>query len=375
MSWDGWLRERAELRTARGVERVEQELRDEQAIDLASNDYLGLSRDPRVVAAAVAATERYGAGATASRLVTGTLPVHHELETTLCELTNWPAALAFSTGYAANLGLLTSLTGRGAYILLDAHAHASLHDAARMSRSPYSVFAHNDSSYLDAQLRELDDDLRVVVAVESVYSVLGDAAPLPELHEVCRAHGALLVVDEAHAIGVAGGGRGLVHELGMNGMPDLVVTATLSKSLGAQGGAVLGSSAMRDHLVNSARSFIFDTALAPGAAAAAAEAARIIAGDPSLAAAVHERATVISRCCGIESATGAVQSVPMPSPEAAVAARDALRADGVLVGCFRPPSVPDQQSRLRITARADLPIPVVQSAAERIAAAVTDASR
>jgi 8-amino-7-oxononanoate synthase len=214
----------------------------------------------------------------------------------------------------------------------------------------------------------------MVVAVESIYSVLGDAAPLTELHEVCRAHGALLLVDEAHAIGVAGGGRGLVHELGMNGAPDLVVTATLSKSLGAQGGAVLSSGAMRDHLVNVARSFIFDTALAPGAAAAAAEAARIIATDPSLAAAVRDRAEVIGRVCGIESASGAVQSVPMQSPEAAVAARDALCADGVLVGCFRPPSVPDEQSRLRITARADLPLAVVESAAERIRAAVASVS-
>ncbi|MFC6707851.1 8-amino-7-oxononanoate synthase [Flexivirga alba] len=362
MSWDQWLAERAALRRERGVERTDPVLRDDTMIDLASNDYLGLSRDPRVVAAAVAAAERYGAGAGASRLVTGTLPVHRDLEESLSDLTGWPAALAFSSGYTANLGAVTALAGRGAHILLDAHAHASLHDAARMSRSPYDVFAHNDPADLDARLRRLDG-VRVLVAVESIYSVLGDAAPLAELCAVCRAHDALLLVDEAHGIGVAGEGGGLVHALGLAGAPDLVVTATLSKSLGAQGGTVLSAPPMRDHLVNSARTFIFDTGLAPAAAGAATEAARIVAREPELAAAVHERAAVIARECGITAAAGAVQSVPMQGPLEAVAAREELRAAGVLVGCFRPPSVPDGVSRLRVTARADLPLEHVAKAA------------
>lgn len=365
MSWDDWLADRAERRRQCGVERSDPVVRDDRLTDLASNDYLGLSRDDRVVAAAVTATQRYGAGATASRLVTGTLPVHRELEDSLRELTLWPAALVFSTGYAANLGTLTALTDRTTHILLDAHAHASLHDAARMSRAPYNVFGHNDTHHLAAQLRELRD-ARVIVAVESIYSVLGDAAPLVELYDVCRAHGALLVVDEAHGIGVAGSGRGLLHELGLTGARDLVMTMTLSKSLGAQGGAVLGNAAIREHLVNAARSFIFDTGLAPAPAGAAAAAARIVQADPSLAAAVHERAAVISRICGIAPAAGAVQSLPMASPEVAVAARDALRTEGILVGCFRPPSVPDGVSRLRITARADLPLDAVESAAHRV---------
>lgn len=234
-----------------------------------------------------------------------------------------------------------------------------------MSRSSYGLFAHNDPGDLDATLRRLHG-VRVLVAVESIYSVLGDAAPLAELYAVCRAHGALLVVDEAHGIGVAGAGRGLVHALGLSDSPDLVVTATLSKSLGAQGGVVLSSGSMRAHLVNSARPFIFDTGLAPAAAGAATAAARLVGADPGLAGAVHERATLISERCGIPPAAGAVQSVPMPDPDAAVAARDALRADGVLVGCFRPPSVPDGVSRLRITARADLPLSLVAAAAAKV---------
>jgi 8-amino-7-oxononanoate synthase len=358
--WDAWLAERSDLRVERGTERFDPVLRlggrgagSRDPLDLASNDYLGLSRVERVVAAAREALDRYGTSATASRLVTGTLPVHRDLEAALCGLTGQPSALAFSTGYAANLGVLTALSGRGAEILLDAHAHASLHDAARMSRSPYSTFAHNDASALERELAARPDR-RVVVAVESIYSVLGDAAPLRALVEVCHRHGALLVVDEAHGIGVAGHGRGLVHELGLVGARDVVVTLTLSKALGSQGGAALGSTTVRHHLVNTARSFIFDTGLAPASAAAARAAADLVADDPAMAASVRANAGTIAAICGVEQAAGAVQSLPMPSPESAVAAALDLRDQGVLVGCFRPPSVPDGVSRLRITARADL---------------------
>ncbi|MBC9821548.1 8-amino-7-oxononanoate synthase [Terrabacter sp. MAHUQ-38] len=374
--WDAWLQERSALRSERGTERFDPVLRlggrlpgRHDALDLASNDYLGLSQDERVVSAAREALERYGASATASRLVTGTLPIHRDLEAALCRLTGHPAALAFSTGYAANLGALTALSGRGAEILLDAHAHASLHDAARMSRVPYATFAHNDPVDLDRELAARAGR-RVVVAIESIYSVLGDAAPVRAFVQVCRRRGALLVVDEAHGIGVAGHGRGLVHELGLTGTPDLVVTMTLSKSLGSQGGAVLGSTAVRDHLVNTARSFIFDTGLAPACAGAATAAADLVADDPTLAAAVRANARTIATVCGIDQAAGAVQSLPMPSPAAAVAAALRLREQGVLVGCFRPPSVPDGVSRLRVTARADLTGDDLLAAARLVARAV-----
>lgn len=354
--WSQWLCERAALRSERGVVRSDPVLRpgaSPHLVDLASNDYLGLSRHPRVLAAAHAALEQWGASAAASRVVTGTLPVHLDLEERLCELTGQPAALAFSSGYAANLGVVTALAGRGAEILLDEHAHASLHDAARMSRVPYATFRHCDPDDLDAQLAERAGQ-RVLVAVESIYSVLGDAAPLAQLVAVCARHDALLLVDEAHGIGVAGQGRGLVHELGLAGSPDLLVTATLSKSLGAQGGAVLGPTALREHLVNTARTFIFDTGLAPAAAAAATAAASLVSDDPGLAAGVRGNARLIAERCGIRQTAGAVQSLPMDGPEAAIEATLQLRRHGILVGCFRPPSVPDGISRLRLTARADL---------------------
>jgi 8-amino-7-oxononanoate synthase len=209
--------------------------------------------------------------------------------------------------------------------------------------------------------------------------VLGDAAPLAELAAACREHDALLVVDEAHGLGVAGNGRGAVHAAGLAGDEHVAVTVTLSKALGAQGGAVLGPEALREHLVNTARPFVFDTGLAPASAAAAAAACRVVAADPALPAAVHRHARAIAAACGTEVSAGAVQSLPMPSAAAAAGAAERLRARGVLVGCFRPPSVPDGVSRLRLTARADLDPDAVDAALgavrEAVREAVADAPR
>jgi 8-amino-7-oxononanoate synthase len=191
---------------------------------------------------------------------------------------------------------------------------------------------------------------RTLVLAESIYSVLGDEAPVASLAEACREHGAWLVVDEAHGLGVRG--AGIVHTRGLAGHPAVVVTATLSKSLGSQGGAVLGSRALIDHLVNRARPFIFDTGLNPAAAAAALAAARIARTQPALAATIHARVAALAEMLGVTRPAGAVLSVPMPSPTAAVAAQAQLLAEGVRVGCFRPPSVPDGISRLRVTASA-----------------------
>jgi 8-amino-7-oxononanoate synthase len=194
---------------------------------------------------------------------------------------------------------------------------------------------------------------RVLVVVESIYSVLGDAAPLVELAEACASRGALLVVDEAHGVGVHG--PGLVTSLGLAGLSHVVVSATLSKSLGAQGGAVLGSTALRDHLVNTARPFIFDTGLAPAPAAGALAALRIMREDPSLGKRVLARVRSLADAFGVIAPDGAVLSIPMSSPRAAVAAQAAALEAGLRVGCFRPPSVPDGVSRLRVTACAGVP--------------------
>lgn len=346
-----WLQGRADVRVRRGL--VRNAVPSEPLLDLASNDYLGLSRDPRVVAAACQALERHGAGARASRVVTGTLPVHVHLEEQLCRLTGAQSALAFSSGYTANLGVLTALGGPGTLLVLDAHVHASVLDAARLSRSPVVTVPHGDTAAVRTALAERNQP-RAVVVVESLYSVLGDAACLTALAAACADHDAWLLVDEAHGIGVAGGGRGAVHAAGLAGARHVVLTVTLSKALGAQGGAVLGPAVLREHLVNTARSFIFDTALAPASAAAAATAAAIVLAEPELAAALHRNAQLLAELCMIELSPGAVQSVPMASAGAAAAAAATLRSHGVLVGCFRPPSVPDGISRLRLAASAGL---------------------
>jgi 8-amino-7-oxononanoate synthase len=370
-----WLEDQDRVRRKRGVVRqTAVRTGAGTVLDLASNDYLGLSTDPRLKAAAAGAIGRYGTGARASRVVTGTLPVHGELEAQLCSLTAQPAALAFSSGYAANLGVLTALGGPGTLLLSDAHGHASLIDAARLSRSPVGVFPHGDLGALQTLLAARTQP-RAVVVIESIYSVLGDAADLAETAGLCARYDALLVVDEAHGIGVAGGGRGAVHAAGLAGADHVVLTATLSKALGAQGGAVLGSAALREHLVNTARSFTFDTGLAPAAAAAAAEACRIIAAEPQLAGRVLSNAAVLALICGVPQAAGAVQSIPIGNPERAASLAAELEAAGVLVGCFRPPSVPDGISRLRLTARADLTPEETRRAAELVAARLAPAGQ
>ena len=353
MSLDDWLAARADERRTAGLERRLVQPQPGDLIDLAGNDYLGFALDSRVVKAASAAAELWGAGAGASRLVTGTLPVHETLETALAQWTGRPAAVALSTGYHANLAAVTALTDQDTVIVSDAHVHASLIDACRLSRGTVSVVPHNDLAAVEATLRERSK-ARALVIAESIYSVLGDAAPLAELAEVCAQYEAVLLVDEAHGIGVAGPqGRGLVYEVGLAEAGDVVVTATLSKALGSQGGAILGSQAVIDQVVNTARPFIYDTGLAPAAAGAATEALSILASDPGPVVRLSHVAKTLGTRVGASPA-GAVMSVPMPGPAEALAAQAHCRAAGVLVGCFRPPSTPDGSSRLRVTASARL---------------------
>ena len=348
--WEEWLAAQSAARDDAGLQRALRPRAAEGATtDLAGNDYLGLSRDPAVVEAAAEAARRWGAGAGASRLVTGTLELHAQLERELAAYLGQPAALVFSTGYHANLAAVAALGGRDALVVSDAHVHASLVDAVRLSRAALQVVPHQDMAAVEAALAGAGDR-RALVLAESVYSVLGDAAPLAELAAACERYDALLVVDEAHGLGVRG--PGLVHELGLAGLPHVLVTATLSKALGSQGGAVLGPQAVVDHLVNTARPFIFDTGLAPAAAGAALEALRQLRARPELADVVRRRMGELSAALGVAPSAGAVLSVPMPSPQDAVTAQASALAQGVTVGCFRPPSVPDGISRLRITVSA-----------------------
>ncbi|MEX1651750.1 8-amino-7-oxononanoate synthase [Streptomyces pseudovenezuelae] len=355
----GWIDEQAAARRRAGLVRtLRPRAADSPLLDLASNDYLGLARHPEVVAGAVAAARTWGGGATGSRLVTGTTELHGELERELADFCGFEAALVFSSGYAANLAAVTALAPHGSLIVSDAGNHASLIDGCRLARGTTQVVAHADP---DAVRKALGTHEGPALAVsDTVFSVDGDAAPLAGLAEACREHGAGLVVDDAHGVGVLGaGGRGAPHAAGLAGADDVVVTVTLSKSLGSQGGAVLGPARVVEHLVNAARTFIFDTGLAPAAAGAALAALRLLGREPERATRAREVATALHArltAAGLEAVRpdAAVVSVRAPSPEEAVQWAADCRAAGLLVGCFRPPSVPDGISRLRLTARADL---------------------
>lgn len=348
--WAEWLGAQAAEREGAGLTRslVPRGV-DDSVIDLAGNDYLGLSHDPVVKAAAADAALTWGAGSGASRLVTGTLHLHADLEAELASYLGQPAALVMSTGYHANLSIVTALVDRECLVISDAHIHASLVDAVRLSKAEIKVVPHNDVEAVRVALGE-SVGRRTLVLAESIYSVLGDEAPLVELAALCEEYDALLVVDEAHGLGVHG--PGVVHRLGLAGLPHVVVTATLSKSLGSQGGAVLGPPELIEHLVNRARPFIFDTALAPASAAGALAALGVLRDRPELPLVVRRRVTDLAAALGVEPSAGAVLSVPMPCPQVALAAQAAALAQGVRVGCFRPPSVPDGISRLRITTNA-----------------------
>ncbi|MFF2654851.1 8-amino-7-oxononanoate synthase [Streptomyces sp. NPDC058045] len=331
---------------------------EEPLLDLAGNDYLGLARHPEVTTAAADAAHRWGAGATGSRLVTGSTALHAQLERELAEFCGTEAALVLSSGYAANLAAVTALAPHGSLIVSDAGNHASLIDGCRLARGTTQVVPHADP---DAVRKALAGRTGPALAVsDAVFSVDGDAAPLPELAAACWESGAALLLDDAHGLGVLGpGGRGSAAAHGLAGAPDTVVTVTLSKALGSQGGAVLGPARVIDHLVNTARTFIFDTGLAPAAAGAALAALRLVRREPQraagarqMAAALHHRLTAAGLTAHRPDA--AVVSVRAPSPEAALRWAADCRTAGLGVGCFRPPSVPDGISRLRLTARADL---------------------
>ncbi|MFE2046052.1 8-amino-7-oxononanoate synthase [Streptomyces sp. NPDC059477] len=355
----GWIDEQAQLRRRAGLVRtLRPRPADSPLLDLASNDYLGLARHPEVVEGAVGAARTWGAGATGSRLVTGSTALHADLERELAAFCGFEAALVFSSGYAANLAAVTALAPHGTLIVSDAGNHASLIDGCRLARGTTQVVPHADPEAVAKALRTHAGP--AVVVSDTVFSVDGDAAPLAGLAEACREHGAGLVVDDAHGLGVLGeGGRGAARATGLAGAPHVVVTATLSKSLGSQGGVVLGSAPVIDHLVNAARTFIFDTGLAPAAAGAALAALRLLGREPeraararAVAAELHTRLTALGLAAVRPDA--AVVSVRAPSPEGAVRWAADCRAAGLAVGCFRPPSVPDGVSRLRLTARADL---------------------
>jgi 8-amino-7-oxononanoate synthase len=358
--WLDGLERLAETRSKAGLTRhLRPRPADDSVVDLAGNDYLGLADHPAVVGASTSALRAYGLGATGSRLVRGSTSLHASLETSLASWLGTSAALVFSSGYLANLAAVRSLAGVCDLIVSDAYNHASLIDGCKISGSPVVVAPHNSPSAV-ASILDAHPGRTAVVVTESVFSVDGDLAPLAELHEVTSARGALLLVDDAHALGVLGvSGAGGVSAAGLSGLDDVIVTATLSKSLGGSGGVVAGPPAFIRHLVDTGRTFIYDTALPP-AVAAGVQAALSIAqsADDRRAVLAARGAQVVARLLSagfaVSPPAAGVLSVIAPGPEAALAwAADCLD-QGVAVGCFRPPSTPDGTSRLRLTLNAGI---------------------
>lgn len=335
MSWSTWAAEEAAGIHAVGRWRQVRTYDFESGgvVSFASNDYLGLTRHPAVVAAAHDALDRWGAGAGASRLVVGSRPVHDELESALAAWKGSEAALLFATGYAANVGVLTTFGVAGTRILSDELNHASIVDGCRTARADVAVYRHNDLAHLTALL---GDGRRSIVVSDTVFSMDGDEADVDGLVALCREHDALLVLDEAHEVF----GRRVPAGA------DVLRVGTLSKMLGSVGGFVAGPRPLVDLLVNRARSFIFSTALPPAAAAAAAAAVAVVRSGEGAALQARLRA-LIDRVAGPEHPSPIVPVV-LGSEAAAMAASAALLERGLVVPAIRPPTVPEGTSRLRV---------------------------
>ncbi len=330
--------------------------------DFSSNDYLGLSQHPEVREAAARAARDDGAGAGASRLVSGNHPLYRPLEERLAEFKRAEAALVFSSGYACNLGLFSSITDKGDVILCDKLDHASLFDAAWLSGADVRVFDHGDVHRLQ-QLLLRYHGRRVVVATEGVFSMDGDLAPLPQLLELCEQHGAVLVVDDAHGLGVLGDtGSGSAEHWGID-PARMIVMGTLSKAAGSVGGYVAGPRALCDGLQNRARSLIYSTGLPPAALAAADKALQLMPAMRTQRE--HLRAL---RSAFAETEAPATPIVPwiLGQSGRALAAAEALRAEGFFTVAIRPPTVPAGTARLRLSLCSEHPLEVVQALAERL---------
>ncbi len=327
-------------------------------LNFSSNDYLGLSRNPMVLAALEQAVHHYGAGATASRLVTGTLRCHEELEQQLAALKGYPSALVFGSGYAANVGILSALVGRDDHIYIDRLAHASLVDAAVLSRAKIHRFRHNDPEDLRRVLRSSAAGGKRLMVTESVFSMDGDVAPLAALAAVAEEAGAMVLVDEAHATGVFGPeGAGVIRQAGLESRINCSM-GTLSKALGGYGGFVACSGEMRRWLIQKARAFIYSTALPPAMVGVALGALQCLRANPGMGRQLLDRAAGFRarlQELGLDTGPSESQIIPVMvgENERAVRLQRRLAEKGILAVAIRPPTVPVGTARLRLSVSLD----------------------
>jgi 8-amino-7-oxononanoate synthase len=343
---------------------------------LCSNDYLGLAGHPRVRGAAAEAAMHWGAGAGASRLISGNMQPHRLLEEQLAAFKGYEAALLFGSGYLANVGTIAALAGRGEVVFSDELNHASIIDGCRLSRAETFVYRHGDMEHLAWGLREADGRASLIVT-DGLFSMDGDLAPLPKLHELARRHSCRLMVDEAHATGALGpGGRGSVAAAGLSGEVDIVM-GTLGKALGSYGAYVCAGGETIELLLNTARTFVFSTAPPPPVAAAGLAALELLESHPHRVERLAANAATLRRALAAEGlAVGASESqiVPVTVGDAARTMELCERAleCGVFVQGIRPPTVPEDSSRLRFTAMATHRPGELERAAKLVGAAVRE---
>ncbi len=324
-------------------------------LSFSCNDYLNLTQHPAVKQAAIEALKRYGAGSGASRLITGNHPLYAELEVRLARIKKTEAAVVFGSGYLANSGIIPVLIGRDGLVLLDELSHACIYAGAQLSRGRVLTFRHNDV----AHVRELLAAHRAghdhaLIVTDGVFSMDGDLAPLAALLALANEHDAWLMSDDAHGLGVVGGGRGSSY-VGNTHIRVPLQMGTLSKAVGAYGGYLCASEAVIDLMRNRARTFIYSTGLPPAIVAAAIAALDVIEREPGYAALPVQKANAFTQAAGLPAAQSPIVPVIVGDEESALAASQMLADDGFLVAAIRPPTVPAGTARLRLTFTAQHP--------------------
>ena len=367
---------RRRLRVIEGPQGPEVVLDGRPVLLLCSNNYLGLADHPRLRRAAADAALSLGTSAGASRLISGSMSIHAELESRLAEFKGTEAALLFGSGYLANMGAIAALAQRGEVVLSDELNHASIIDGCRLARAETFVYRHADTEHLGWGLRRAAGRAALIVT-DGVFSMDGDIAPLPALADLARRHGCRLLVDEAHATGCIGpGGRGSVAAAGVTDEVDVIV-GTLGKALGGYGAYVCGSRELVDFLVNSARPFIFSTAPPPASVAAARAALELLADRPERVERLRANAAALREGLhseGLEPIGSETQIVPLVIGEAddTMTLCERLLAEGVFAQAIRPPTVPPGTCRLRLTTMATHRVADLRHAARLIGEAARD---
>ncbi|PIW59924.1 MAG: 8-amino-7-oxononanoate synthase [Candidatus Omnitrophica bacterium CG12_big_fil_rev_8_21_14_0_65_50_5] len=345
------------LRNVDGAQGPRVRIEGREILNFSSNDYLGLASDPRLAQAAKEALEKEGAGAGASRLISGHLSSHRKLEQLLADFKGTQSALVFSTGYMANVGIISALAGRDGIVFSDRLNHASIVDGIVLSRAEMKRYPHGGMKALEEMLKETPAGKKKLIVTDSVFSMDGDIAPLDAIADLAQRYGAMVMVDEAHGFGVLGkNGKGAVEHFGLEGKIDIQM-GTLSKAAGCFGGYICGCETLREYLINKARSFIYTTAMPPMAAAASARGVEIIRDEPARRTYLLELANDLRRGLndlGFDTMNSQTPIIPILVKDAktAVELSGALFEEGIWAQAIRPPTVPQNTARLRLTVTA-----------------------